>query len=87
LTKSSMISIAHRISFLVVAAVLLMGMTALMVTQPDACDTTSCLLTAPSHAHVDAGGPMPTLAPPQKLVVVKVEVDKPDLQIGWVEGN
>jgi hypothetical protein len=81
-----MISVAHRISLVVAAAVLLTGMTALIVGQPDTCDP-SCFLTAPSHAHVDAGGPTPTLAPPQKLVVVKIEVDKPDLQIGWVEGN
>lgn len=27
----------------------------------------------------------PTLAPPQKIVFVQVETDKPDLEIGWVE--
>ena len=25
----------------------------------------------------------PTLAPPQKVVYVRVEADKPDLEIGW----
>jgi hypothetical protein len=27
----------------------------------------------------------PTLAPPQKEVVVQIEADRPDLEIGWVE--
>ena len=28
---------------------------------------------------------MPTLAPPQKVVFVQVESDRPDLEIGWVD--
>ena len=29
--------------------------------------------------------PWPTLAPPQKMVFIRVETDKPDLEIGWAE--
>jgi hypothetical protein len=81
-----MMSIVYRIPLVVATAVLLSAMTALMFCQPNTCDP-SCVLTSPSHAAVNAAGPTPTLAPPQKMVVVRVEVDKPDLQIGWVEGN
>jgi hypothetical protein len=34
-------------------------------------------------AATDSQGP--TLAPPQKVVFVQVEADKPDLEIGWLE--
>ncbi|MEN6452259.1 MAG: hypothetical protein ABFC96_17345 [Thermoguttaceae bacterium] len=32
-----------------------------------------------------ANAPAPTLAPPQKVVIVQVEADKADLEVGWVE--
>lgn len=32
-----------------------------------------------------AEGPTPTLAPPLKVVVVRVEADNTDLEVGWAE--
>ncbi len=32
-----------------------------------------------------ADGPTPTLAPPQKVVFVRVEADKSDIEVGWAE--
>ena len=86
MTKSSMRLIASRIPMMVAAAVLLSAAIALLAGHPDAWDP-ACMPGAPVHRRVDAAGPTPTLAPPPKTVVVKVEVDKPDLQVGWVESK
>jgi hypothetical protein len=78
--------ISSRIPLLVAAAVVLTAMIALMAGHFKSCDP-SCLPVAPAQTSASASGPTPTLAPPQKMVVVKVEVDKPDLQVGWVESK
>ncbi len=35
-------------------------------------------------AH-EAPSTEPTLAPPQKMVFLRVESDKPDIEIGWID--
>jgi hypothetical protein len=77
-------SITSRLA-LILAAVVLFGMAALLATsQPQYCGPVdrpkpiaATSASAPTHA--------PTLAPPQNVVVVRVESDKPDIEVGWVE--
>jgi hypothetical protein len=38
-----------------------------------------------SDAATVADAPAPTLAPPLKVVFVRVEADKSDLEVGWAE--
>jgi hypothetical protein len=40
---------------------------------------------SPASAVAAAGTPTPTLAPQHRLVFVRVESDKPDIQVGWAE--
>jgi hypothetical protein len=78
--------IASRIPLFAASAILLAAMIALVAIEPDLCDS-ACSSVAPAQTSAGASGPTPTLAPPQKMVVVQVEVDKPDLQVGWVESK
>jgi hypothetical protein len=67
---------------LVLAGMILIAMTvALATSRPDDCGLLEC-----PRPHVNAavvGAPTPTLAPPQNLVFVRVESDKPDIQVSW----
>ncbi len=70
---------------LALAGMILIAMTvALAASRPD-----DCGLLDGARRHVTtaaaANAPSPTPAPPQNLVFVRVESDKPDIQIGWAE--
>jgi len=75
--------IASRFA-LALAGMILIAMTvALATSRPDDCGQLACPRPQVNTAAV--GAPTPTLAPPQNLVFVRVESDKPDIQIGWAE--
>ena len=70
---------------MVLTGAILLAMTAVLATsRPEDCGP----LDIP-RPHVEsaasASAPTPTLAPPQNLVFVRVESDKPDIQVGWAE--
>jgi hypothetical protein len=71
---------------LVLAGVILIAAAFLLATvdQPE-----DCSLRVAHRPHVDAvaaaSAPTPTLAPPQKVVLVRVEADKSDIEVGWAE--
>lgn len=77
-------SIAPRLA-LALAGVILFGLMAVLATsRPEYCGP----FDAPrSHAHAakSISSQSPTLAPPPNVVVVRVESDRPDIQIGWAE--
>ena len=76
--------IASRFA-LVLAGMILIAMTvALATSRPEDCGLLDC---PRSHVHAtaSAGAPTPTLAPPQNLVYVRVESDKPDIQVSWAD--
>jgi hypothetical protein len=76
-------SIVSRIALLLAGAVLL-GMALVMTTgQLEYCGTVNV---SKSHAPAaPACEPVPTLAPPPSMVVVKVEADRPDIHVGWLD--
>jgi hypothetical protein len=82
--KSRMKLIASRFALALAGMILITMTVALATSRPDDCG----LLTCPrphATATATAGAPTPTLAPSQNLVFVRVESDKPDIQIGWAE--
>lgn len=77
-------SIATRLSVFVTGSVLLAFVTALGAGRLEYCGQPETLRPQVDAAAVGEG-PTPTLAPPMKVVVVRVEADKADLEIGWAE--
>jgi hypothetical protein len=77
-------SIVRHVPLVLTAVVLLVGTMLLAAGRLEYCGQPVAL--RPSVA-VAAGAPAgtPTLAPPQKVVVVRVEADKPDVEVGWAE--
>jgi hypothetical protein len=71
-----------RISFLLTSVVLTAAMIFLTTSRPEYCGQPTSLMPQPQAA---VAAPSPTLAPPQKVVVVCVEADKPDIEIGWAK--
>jgi hypothetical protein len=72
-----------RISLILAGAILMAA--ALMLTtirQSEDCSPPNILK---PHADAAANAPAPTLAPPQKVVFVRVEADKSDIEVGWAE--
>ena len=75
--------IAPRLALILAGAVLLSMVVALATSRPEYCGP---LDTPRLHASsASARARVPTPAPPENLVFVKVESDKPDIQIGWAE--
>ncbi len=76
--------IASRFA-LVLAGMILIAMTvALTISRPEDCGLLSCA-SPQVNATAAAKAPTPTPAPPQNLVFVRVESDKPDIQVSWSE--
>jgi hypothetical protein len=73
-----------RISLVLAGAILLAAGVALTtVRPPEDCRPPEIVK---SHAIATAAdAPTPTLAPPQKVVFVRVEADKSDIEVGWAE--
>jgi hypothetical protein len=77
-------SIASRLSPILTGIVLVLTMIAITGSRLEYCGQPEALrpridAVASSATHA------PTLAPPQKVVFVRVEVDKADLEVGWAE--
>ena len=73
--------ITSRFAFVLAGLILIAMTVALATSRPDDCGLLSC-----PRPHVNmtaANAPTPTLAPPQNLVYVHVESDKPDIQVSW----
>ena len=77
-------SIASWISLIVTGGVLLAGMLLLAPCRLDYCGRPEA-----QHPRIEtvrtADARTPTLAPPLKVVFVRVEADKSDLEVGWLE--
>jgi hypothetical protein len=67
---------------LLTGAILAAAMTMLASGGPEYCGR-PVPVGPPIGAATAANAPTPTLAPPQKVVFVRVEADKSDLEIGW----
>ena len=77
--------IAARLPLILTGAVLLAAATLLAGSRLEYCDQPEAL--RPRTDSVTAvESRSPTLAPPQKVVYVRVEADKPGLEVGWA-GN
>jgi hypothetical protein len=71
---------------LILAGVILIAAAVTLATirQPEDCGPPSGVRPNAS-AVAAANSPTPTLAPPQKLVLVRIEADKSDIEVGWAE--
>jgi hypothetical protein len=77
-------SITSCLSLSLAGAVLLIAMTLLATSRLEYCGQPEALRPQrDSSTAVETRSP--TLAPPQEVVFVRVETDKPDLEIGWAE--
>ena len=54
------------------------------IRQPDDCSP-AAMVRLRVAVRTAAGAPAPTLAPPQKVVLVHVEADRSDIEVGWAE--
>ena len=76
--------ITSRFALVLAGTTLLGSMAVLATSRPEECSPPDMpkphVVTAAS-----ANAPAPTLAPPQNLVFVRVESDKPDIQVGWAD--
>jgi len=77
-------SIASRLALILAGTILSATMVMLATSRPEYCGPID--IPRP-HAEpvASASASTPTLAPRQNLVVVQVESDRPDIQIGWAE--
>lgn len=77
-------SLPAPVAVVVTASILLAGLWLLATSRLEYCGPSPV-----PTSHVDTASslpsPTPTLAPPRKVVIVRVETDKPDLQVGWAE--
>ena len=77
-------SIASHASLILTGVILLAAMILLATSRLEYCGQPEAL-----RPWIDAVAavetPLPTPAPPQKMVFIRVEADKPDLEIGWAE--
>jgi hypothetical protein len=77
--------ITSRISLILTGSILLAAAVVLTtINQPDDCSPPN-ILKPRADAMVAADSPTPTLAPPQKVVLVQVEADKSDIEVGWAD--
>ncbi len=77
--------IASRLSLIVTGGVLLAGMLLLTASRLEYCGGPE-VQQPPSAALAAPDAPAPTLAPPMKVVVVRIQADKSDLEVSWL-GN
>jgi hypothetical protein len=76
--------IASRLALILAGTILFAAMVVLATSRPEDC---SPLDIPKPHvgAAASANAPTPTLAPRQNLMFVRVESDRPDIQVGWAE--
>ena len=77
-------SIVSRIPLILTGIILLAATTLLSTRRLEYCGQPEALRPRINAAAV-AETRGPTLAPPQKVVFVEVEADKPNLEIGWAD--
>ena len=77
-------SIASRLSVILTGLALLVAMILSTASRLEYCGQPKALRLQ-IDSRVAVASRRPTLAPPQKVVFVRVEADKPDLEIGWAE--
>lgn len=75
---------ASRLPLLSACAALAVAMGLLASGGPQYCGR-SCPAAASLKPAATPDAPSPTLAPRQKVVVVRVEADKLDLEVGWAQ--
>jgi hypothetical protein len=76
-------SFAPPICLIVTGCLMLAGFLLLTAGHLEYCGTTD--LSQPQvSTQAATGAPAPTLAPPAKVVFVRVEVDKSDLEVAWL---
>jgi hypothetical protein len=68
------------VSLMTSAAVLAATLLLLLTSRLEYCGQPATL--RPAVRVADTSG-SPTLAPPQKVVVVRIETDKPDIEVRW----
>jgi hypothetical protein len=77
-------SIPSRVALILAGAIVPALLVVLTACRPEYCGPVDI-----SRSHAEAAASTsartPTLAPPQNLVVVRVESDRPDIKIGWAE--
>jgi len=76
--------ITSRLPVFVTGSVLLAVMVLLATSRLEYCGQPE-VLRPQIGAAIEAEGSSPTLAPPLKVVFVRVEADKADLEVGWAE--
>jgi hypothetical protein len=76
---------ASRLSMILTCAVLLIAAALMSTSRLEYCGQPEALRPQ-SRTAARAEPDEPTLAPPQKVVFIHVEADKPDLQVSWA-GN
>jgi hypothetical protein len=77
-------SITSRLALILTGAILAVAMVVLATSRPEYCGPVD-VLKPHVEAKTSAPAGTPTLAPRQNLVVVQVESDRPDIQVGWAE--
>jgi hypothetical protein len=78
-------SLAAKVSLTLTACILLAGTWLLTTSRLEYCERPTALQPQ-SASPTLSDAPTPTLAPPRKVVFVRVESDKPDLEVGWADG-
>jgi hypothetical protein len=71
------------ICLLLTGCILLAGLLLLTTSRLEYCGRTD-VLQPHANAEMVTNGPTPTLAPPLKVVFVRVEADKSDLEVAWL---
>jgi hypothetical protein len=73
-----------HVSLILSGTALLAGMLLLTTFRLEYCGQPEALRPR-GNAATAANAPTPTLAPPVKVVFVRVEADKSDLEVGWLD--
>ena len=77
-------TIASYMSLIFTAGILLAGLLLLITTRLDYCGQPDTRRPS-GNAVTVTDAPTPTLAPPVQVVLVRVEADKSDLEVRWLE--
>ena len=77
-------SITSRLALILTGVTLAATMVVLATSRPEYCGPLD-IPRPRAEAATSASASTPTPAPPQNLVFVRVESDKPDIEIGWAE--
>jgi hypothetical protein len=77
-------SLATAISFVLTGVTLLVMAFLLSTNQLEYCGQSEALRSQ-NHIAGTTEAASPTPAPPQKVVFIQIETDKPDLEVGWMK--